>query len=368
MQAVSSAFHEAVLAGAPQSAYLRFADAVFTNEDIDISGGGIRWNQAICTDTDLKIGATMCANLSADILNEGKKLKEYTFGEFEAWLGVRISNIPSPTFTGLASEAINGSPKSVTLVNGVVVVDGTALGSQPGFDTVSMVVDRKKLYCISAAGSVWCYHLENGTEIPTDLNDFMEAKAKRFADRGLFVSCWEYEQNAITHTWSEKSGYRQVFEYCRLGVFTAERPAKLMDATVSLNANDRMVKFEEKLGSDLTIPTEGITFKNLVLAICIAAGVTFATSDFPNSGLLYKKPKSGFNNATHREIIGYVAEAAGRIARMTRDGKLEFVWLNTTTLRVTPDKYSEAAIYSHSVKAIDKTAIYSDDGEVTESE
>ena len=115
MQAVSNDFHAAVLAGAPQSAYLRFSDAVFTNEDIDISGGGLKWNQPFCNETDLKIGATMCASLSCDLLNEDKVLRDYTFGEHEAWLGVRISYTAEAAFAGLSSAPINGSAKLVTL-------------------------------------------------------------------------------------------------------------------------------------------------------------------------------------------------------------------------------------------------------------
>lgn len=370
MQAVSSTFHEAVLAGAPQSAYLRFEDDVFTNEDIDISGGGIRWNQAFCNDTDLKIGATMSANFSCELLNENKVLQDYSFGEFHAWLGVRIANIEAAEFTGLATGGTGVTTRSVTIGSspGWILVDGTALGSQPAFEPVSMAVDGGKVYAIGADGTVWGYDLENGAVMTLDLTDHMEAKAMSFAKRGLFVSCWEFDQVAITHQWTKKSGYRQVFEYCRLGVFTAERPAKLMDATVSITANDRMVLFEGHLGSELTIPSQnGVTFMGLMTAMCNDVGITFVTQSFPNSTLVYKKPKSKFKTSTYREIIGYVAEAAGRVARMTRDGKLEFAWLNSTQLRVTPDKYSEAAVYSYTVKKIGRTQIYSDSGEVRTS-
>lgn len=370
MQAVSSTFHAAVLAGAPQSAYLRFEDDIFSNEDIDVSGGGLRWNQAFCNETDLKIGATMSASLSCELLNENKVLQDYEFGEFHAWLGVRISNIEQDTFMGLASGGTGVTTRSVMLGSSPnwILVDGTALGSQPAFEPVSMVVDGGKVYAVSVTGAVWGYDLENGAVMTLDLTDHMEAKALSFARRGLFVSCWEFDQVAITHQWTKKSGYRQVFEFCRLGVFTAERPAKLMDATVSLDAHDRMVLFEGHLGSEITIPSQtGITFAALMTAMCNDVGVTFATQSFPNSTLVYKKAKSKFKTATYREIIGYVAEAAGRVARMTRDGKLEFVWLNPTQLRVTPDKYSEAAIYSYTVQKIGRTQIYSDSGEVRTS-
>ena len=370
MQGVSSDFHSAVLAGAPQSAYLRFEDDIFTNEDIDISGGGMRWNQAFCTDTDLRIGATMSAQLSCDILNENHVLRDYTFGEFEAWLGVRISNTDETTFAGLESEEISGNEKLVTKGTSPnwVVVDGTALSSQPTFEPVSMVVDRKTLYAIKNDGTVWGYDLEDGAVLTLSLTDHMEAKAVSFAKRGLFVACREGTDVAFTEMWTEKSGKRAVYEYCRLGIFNAERPAKLMDATVELSGYDRMTLFEKKLGSDLTIPTGGISFGNMLAAICTDIGVTLKTTTFPNSTLLYKKASSTFKSATFREIVGYIAEAAGRVARITRDGQLELVWLNSTQTRLTADKYSEATVYSYSVKSIGKTAIYKDSGGVTISE
>ena len=370
MQNVSSAFHEAVLAGAPQSAYLRFADDVFTNEDIDISGGGMRWTQAFCNETDLKIGGTMSAQLSCSLLNENSVMKDYSFGEFEAWLGVRIANIESETFTGFASEVIDGSVKSVTLGTDPnwIVVDGTALNDQPEFEPASLVVDRTVIYAIAEDGTVWGYDLVNDEEMTLDLTDHMEAKAMSFAKRKLFACCFVSGDASFTHQWTEKSGYRQVFEYCRLGIFNADRPAKLMDATVELSGYDRMALFEKKMGSELTIPSGGITFGDLLAAACTGAGVTLKTTTFPNSTLVYKKASSAFNSATYREIVGFIAEAAGRVARITRDGELELAWLNTTQTTVTADKYSEATIYSYQVHAIDKTAIYKDSGGVTESE
>lgn len=368
MQDVSSDFHEAVLAGAPQSAYFRFEDDVFTNEDIDISGGGMRWTQAVCNDVDIKIGAAMSAEINCDLLNENHVLRDYRFGEFEAWLGVRISDLDSPEFTGLVGWA-DGTPKTITLGDeqGWIVVDGDTLYSQPDFEPVSLVADRNMLYAIADDGEVWAYDLAEEAVVGLELTDHMEAKALSFAKRRLFVSCVEYPGRAITHQWTEESGKRQIFEYCRLGIFNAERPAKLMDATVELHGYDRMALFEKKMGSDLTIPTGGITFGNMLAAICTATGVTLKTTTFPNSTLIYKKASEGFNSATFREIVGYIAEAAGRIARITRDGQLELVWLNPTQTVVTADKYSEATIYSYQVSAIDKTAIYKDSGGVTES-
>lgn len=368
MQNVSSAFHEAVLANAPQSAYLRFADDIFTNEDIDISGGGLNWTQPLCSQTDLKIGATMSATLNCDLLNENRVLRDYRFGEFHAWLGVRIADIETG-FTGLATGGEGVTVKSVTLGTDPnwILVDNTALGDQPGFEPASMAVDGTVLYVISAEGDVWAYDLEEDEELEPDLTPHMEAKALSFAQRGLFVSCWEYEGYAITHQWTAKSGRRQVFEYCRLGVFNAERPAKLADASVSLSGYDRMALFEKYMGSDITIGS-GMTFGAMLQYMCNVVGVPLATATFPNSALIYKKASKAFNSKNFREIVGYIAEAAGRIARMTRDGKLELVWLNTTNLRLTGDKYSAATIYSYQVKPIGKTAVYPDRGGVIESD
>lgn len=375
MQNVSSMFHNAVLAGAPQSAYLRFSDDVFTNEDIDISGGGLRWNQAVCNETDLKIGATMSAQISCDLLNENRILRDYRFGEFEAWLGVRIMDMGEidKTSITITSEPINGVAKGVQFGNDPywIIVDGLVLNDQPNFEPMSLIMDRTKIYAIRNDGYVWAYDLATNSVINTSLTPHMEAKAEGFAKRGLILGCQQGEERAVV-TLLEKNPQNglydaQFYEYCRLGVFNAERPAKLMDATVDLQAYDRMALFEKKLGKDLNIG-DGMTFGAMLAQICTEMNIPLKTATFPNDSLTYSSPSEKFKAATYREIIGYIAEAAGRIARMTRDGKLELVWLNSTSVRVTPDKYSEATIYSYQVRSIDKTAIFKDEGGVTESE
>lgn len=49
MYPVSAAFHKAVRSGEPQMPLLLFDDIVLTAEDINISGGGLRFSENMCS-------------------------------------------------------------------------------------------------------------------------------------------------------------------------------------------------------------------------------------------------------------------------------------------------------------------------------
>ena len=74
-----------------------------------------------------------------------------------------------------------------------------------------------------------------------------------------------------------------------------------------------------------------------------------------------------FENATMREVLGWVAEAACSNARFNRDGLLEFFWFNTSVVTrydehnysdFTPTWYATAAIDGLHIRNGDSTKEY----------
>ena len=66
MYSASEAFHNAVANGAHQMALLIFDDAVFTNDDINVTAG-IEFNDYFNTEEDLAIGQALSNEISFSI-------------------------------------------------------------------------------------------------------------------------------------------------------------------------------------------------------------------------------------------------------------------------------------------------------------
>lgn len=144
-----------------------------------------------------------------------------------------------------------------------------------------------------------------------------------------------------TKTFTE-GGASRTYEFAPLGVFTAERPDVIKKAKVAVTANDRMVLFDKTMPSatnlSITYPT---TIGALLSAMCTYLGVTLATQTFTNSDLAIASEPSQFKNATMREVLSWIAEAACAIARFNRDGNIEIVWYSTVQKTFSESGYSE---------------------------
>jgi hypothetical protein len=115
------------------------------------------------------------------------------------------------------------------------------------------------------------------------------------------------------------------FEYVPIGLFTFTKAVK-DNRKITLDANDRMYKFEKPYVSTLTYP------KNLLQIaqeICSLAGVTLKNTSFVNSTYTLNSIPV-LQNVTLRQAIAFIAELAGGYSRITRDGKLEIFNINTS--------------------------------------
>ena len=149
--------------------------------------------------------------------------------------------------------------------------------------------------------------------------------------------------------------YRQeVFEIVPLGVFSAIRPDVVQTYSISVTAQDQMQFFDVDMPDDDTLHvTYPIVASELLYRMCTYLGVSQVEHTFLNSNLSLPSRPDSFNTATMRQVLGWIAEAAGANARFNRTGSLELVWLNYTSKTFDEHDYSEMVNAWYTVQPID---------------
>ena len=145
----------------------------------------------------------------------------------------------------------------------------------------------------------------------------------------------------MTKTFTE-DGTTKTYAFAPLGTFVADRPDIVKKKKLAIVANDRMTLFDtpmpDKTALNITYP---ITLGNLLSAMCTYLSVTPKSSTFTNSTMSVASEPKQFGNATMREVLGWIAEAACAIARFDRNGQLEIRWYSTVNKTFAESSYSE---------------------------
>lgn len=153
------------------------------------------------------------------------------------------------------------------------------------------------------------------------------------------------------------------FEYISLGVFKGNRPDKVRGKLIDFTAHDRMSLFDksaESFADGLTFPC---TLGEIFAKLCAFCGVGCVSAVFPNSGKTFDKNPLADTDYTCREILGYIAEAAGAYARMSRDGAVELVWFADVNYTVTRTDRFEMTESEFLTPPIDKLEVYNSYGD-----
>lgn len=107
------------------------------------------------------------------------------------------------------------------------------------------------------------------------------------------------------------------YEMIPLGIYNVDSVDNTNGVTTTINASDNMIKFEINYdGSNLSYPA---TMKTVLLDICEKVGVQLGTSTFLNENT---EVSVWDNTVSARKYLSYIAEKAGCIAVIGRDGKL----------------------------------------------
>ena len=272
MVTVSAAFRAAMADPTthPQRMVFQFDNGtIISNEDIDVEGG-VDFNEVFFSETDLTIGLTPSSEISFGLFNDDDHYTNFTFGAFNAYIGVRLS----------------------------VTANGSAAAQRP---------------------------------------------AIAISNRTMTVS---------------GNGRSETYELCPLGRFIAARPAVVQKVLIDVEANDQMTLFDEDMPSDTDLGIiYPITAGQLLQKLCTYVGVQAVTYTFINSTLSLSARPESFDGSTMREVVGWIAEAAGANARFNREGLLEMAWFNTLSQTYSEGNYTEFEPSWYPVPAIDKLHI-----------
>lgn len=197
------------------------------------------------------------------------------------------------------------------------------------------------------------------------LNDQRQLSDFRFGECSVWIGAriddGEPEQDAKTAVFTE-DGEDVLYEFAPVGIFNVERPNIVQRDIIRITANDRMGLFDVEMPSkeDLNLnPTSSnpVTILQLLQAMCSHVGATLANSSpdwFLNYDLSFTSwPSKYFNSRTMREVLKWIAEAAGSIARFNRYGELELAWFKNVTAMYNEANYSEFTQTWYEVAAID---------------
>lgn len=356
MYNASNAFHQAVKNGNDQKALLIFPDCVFTNNSIDVSRG-IEFDDYFNTNEDLSIGQALSNEISFSLFNDTGLLNSYEFGDFIATLGVQIG---SETVTQNGTVYLESESHTYVASDTAPYLtrDGRSVTSQPVRPIICMIYYDGYVYCRLQDGGSKVYRDSTGTAQTKTLNSFMAAQMDGWSGRGISY----LSGTRILHIWQGTS--LRTYEFVPLGKFTAERPNVPTVIEIAFTCNDYMQKFEKDMpgDSDLGI-TYPISIGNLLKALCDYTGTEYKTLAFINSGAMIQSRPDEFDSATMRDVVGWIAEAAGSVARFDRDGRLKMDWIRATTQSIDETGYSEFNPYWYETKQITKVYNRASNGE-----
>lgn len=348
MYAASAAFHNAVRNGAPQKAMMIFQDAVFTDADIDVDTG-IEFDDNFCTEKDIVIGQAPSNELRFALFNDKRLLNDYEFGEFKALLGVQF-NQDTYSITGNVS-VVSGYKKYVgSDTPPYLTRGGAAVDQPPAFAVHSILAYDDKVWVFSDSGQYAVYNDRTGENITAQnpVNAFMRDKSIRWAGLGMY-----YNKNTRTLAIYE-DGIRRWFEFVPLGVFEAERPNVPDKIRIDMECLDRMQKFEKDMPEaselGLSYPAQ---LGTIVRRMCTYLGVGCKANTFINSTATVDS-HDVFKNATMRNALSWIAEAAGSIARFDRDGNLIMDWIRQTSQTYGETDYQEFSRYWYQTPTVNK--------------
>ncbi|MGM9682059.1 MAG: DUF6273 domain-containing protein, partial [Eubacteriales bacterium] len=153
------------------------------------------------------------------------------------------------------------------------------------------------------------------------------------------------------------------YEYITLGIFKGERPEKVRGKLINFSAYDRMVYFDisaEDFITGLTFPT---TLGEIYQKLCDFVGVNPVSLTFINSDKQFTFNPFSSADYTAREILAWIAEAAGAYARFNSSGNVELTWFTNKSHTILRTDRFEMSESEFTTPAIDKLEVYNSYGD-----
>lgn len=368
---VASEVRNAIRAGASQRALLYFVEQgmYFTVNDIVL--GSLRYTGSFNPDTELTMGKTVSAQLEYSLINEDGALNGFTFGDFNAYMGVKMGQFPYMVGTANVVLDFQGNRYAGYSTVPYLTKNGEAYPTQPSAPVEALIALDDTLYCISSNRTVMAIRQTNATHwedlenrtwlsqeaytwdsyegsysvwTTTITDELTWAICKRYIEKGAGVSLTDNSTSLIF-----KDGVAEEYQYTQIGHFYAERPARVRTNAVAVTAYDAMFARLNELAVGLTTPT---TVQGLFDQVVTRTGVTSKATGILNGSM--PVPSIDFSDMTYREVLGLIAQAACSYALFDYDGRLDLRWFTQTGISIDEHNYKECIPYEYTVKTIDK--------------
>ena len=153
------------------------------------------------------------------------------------------------------------------------------------------------------------------------------------------------------------------FQYVTVGVFKGERPDKVRGKLIDFTAYDRMQKFEVSASDFIENMTFPVTLGAIFSSLCAAVGVEPITTTFTNSTKNFTFNPFSTSDYTAREVLAWIAEAAGCYARVNADGKVELSTFTTNSYKILKTDRFEMSESEFETPVIGKLECYTSYGD-----
>lgn len=304
-----------------KSCLILFGDLFFDSSDI--TEDGAIFSQYFNVTEDLTYGDCPSDTLSFSVLSRGC-LSKYNFGKARTYLGVQ-TNITPFQYGQIGGEDII----SYLEVNGNVYCStfrtlyrNNTVISNIG-DNFSIISDGTYVYAVRAD---YCTIITDATGASTryEMNPFLvrklldEPKCAVFYESGLTAEAWDGE-------------YKYTFEYVPMGVYNVMKPrTAFWDVITIQDAHDDMSKFDKDASACLSQLRYPKTIGDIYKAVCDYAGVQYDASMFDNYVITYNTSPFTDEQCSLRDVLGWIAEKARRVAKFDRTGVLRLLSISTT--------------------------------------
>lgn len=153
------------------------------------------------------------------------------------------------------------------------------------------------------------------------------------------------------------------FQYVTVGVFKGERPDKVRGKLIDFTAYDRMQKFEVSASDFIENMTFPVTLGAVLSSLCTSVGVELETTTFTNSTKNFTFNPFSTSDYTAREVLAWIAEAAGCYARVNADGKVELSTFTTNSYKILKTDRFEMSESEFETPVIGKLECYTSYGD-----
>lgn len=156
----------------------------------------------------------------------------------------------------------------------------------------------------------------------------------------------------------------------KVGLFTAEKPARASANSISVTAYDRVSWLDKDLTQWLAdLPQWPYTLYTFAQMVCTECGLTLINADIPNGD--YPVQQFSADGITGRQLMQWIGQICGRFCRATADGDLEFAWYEPLSFRAigatSKTEFYDPVSYDEGNLAIDLAAQTDSQGNVAVS-